>query len=433
MVRSAAALGLLLLGCAGGDASWEVRGESEHFRYLVRPGESRPCAGRVEALEAHLAREQALLGVTPPPAPIAYHLYRDGQDLEASGRCPPPYIGCTHEGPPVRIDTTLPLHRHELIHAYVERQGGAHPLFAEGLAVVEGCRTMPATAPAVAWREAFAVAEDPSGDAGRVSAGEVYQAAGFFVRGLIDRFGEALVLQHHRQAPRTGTPEEMAAELSAFFAISFEEAWFDAIGRTYPGGPSLCDCSGRAVVAGAGEVALDASCDVPWFVAPGGPLSIDAVPSAGAGLHVRPCRGTPAAPDMPLQGTPHAVGVTILAPGEYYMDPAMSLSVAAAEHLSPSCPAVAPLVVGEAQGSVALAFPRAGTWYAALAFTAPASLALSSMGAPGVDVCAACDETSCVSLESLHPAGAGRGYSGTVVLRHRETGADGFDVITLHR
>ena len=115
------------------------------------------------------------------------------------------------------VYTYVPVHGHELIHAYTYPRRGHFPLplVAEGVAEAVGCAASgnPAIAQSVPWRD---VAAQTNGDG-------VYQQGKQLVRYLIVTHGVDAFLQYYDQAPSDPDPDAFAANFSNFWGRSIDD------------------------------------------------------------------------------------------------------------------------------------------------------------------------------------------------------------------
>ena len=243
MMRGAAVVvSVLASGCgsAGSDLP-PVRWESAHFRYAAYLDDGQACAQATDVLEEHWAFWHARLDLPDPgSAKILYAKDRGHEDLLADDWCPGTSAGCT-TGTDVR--TYALFDRHELIHAYLgETMVPPVPLFAEGMAVAFSCDSGGAgPVPGRSWRELL----DPAPNSpDRLT---LYANGGQLVTYLFEQFGADLLVRFYGRIGPLSDPDAIAAEFSAVFGASLDDAWTLATAADSRFCVSLWECTREAI------------------------------------------------------------------------------------------------------------------------------------------------------------------------------------------
>jgi hypothetical protein len=250
LLRRLVTVSLLALGagCIGSpspypELSGTLVGESAHFRLFVDPDFDAsyfsPYAQApvgLDALEADWADKQTMLKMPEGQRKIDYHLMTHDHIVAA---CQADADSC-ELGATLQIATGVPLFQHELIHAYMELAAPgaeAMPFIAEGTAQAIGCYSLP-------WK-VTPMDQVPSWQEAIVSDYWDYDQGGVFARYLIRTQGIDAFVRYYRQAPRRRDPALFAANFSAFWNMSIDDAWtamhavVGAAGNDAP----ICPCS----------------------------------------------------------------------------------------------------------------------------------------------------------------------------------------------
>ena len=227
--------------------SGSLVGESAHFRLFVDPAFDTTTLpdylqgnGGLDALETDWADKQTMLKMPESKSKIEYHLMTYEQAMAA----------CEQQGDSCELGATLQIatdvlpFQHELIHSYMELVApGAVPVpfIGEGTAQAIGCYGpvgvdvgVPLSENVPTWQQAVA------------SDDYAYGQGGLFVRYLIRTQGIDAFVRYYRQAPARHDPALFAANFSAFWNMSIDDAWA-AMHVVAPGAAStdspICPCS----------------------------------------------------------------------------------------------------------------------------------------------------------------------------------------------
>ena len=219
-------------------------GESAHFRLFVAPDfdtSSVPAylqgTAGLDALEADWADKQTMLKMPEGQRKIDYHLLTHAEILSA----------CREEADSCELGETLAIatdslpFQHELIHAYMALVApGAVPVpfIVEGTAQAIGCYDL---------QVGISLTDDiPSWELAVASTDYVYSQGGLFVRYLIRTQGIDAFVRYYQQAPGRRDPALFAANFSAFWGMSIDDAWA-AMHTVGPGAATtdstICPCS----------------------------------------------------------------------------------------------------------------------------------------------------------------------------------------------
>jgi hypothetical protein len=245
--RRCACLALLALvaGCGSPalpELSGTLVGESAHFRLFIDPDYDTSTlpdvlqgTGDLDWLESDWADKQTMLKMPEGQRKIDYHLMTPehaAAACEGSDSC--------ELGSMLEIATSAPYFQHELIHAYMQLAApGAEPIgfIAEGTAQAIGCYALPwkvdPRTDASSWQQAIT--------SGRYDYGE----GGVFARYLIRTQGIDAFVRYYRQAPQRRDPALFAANFSAFWNVSIDDAWaaMHAARRVTGYDAPICPCS----------------------------------------------------------------------------------------------------------------------------------------------------------------------------------------------
>jgi hypothetical protein len=234
--RFAAAVVVTLAGACGGpkDLPEDQLLTSAHFRYHAR-ADTILDPTIMDRLETHRTEFDATYGVES--GIVDYYRFRDAADLAANSGCPVP---CTNGR---SVMAFVPLHEHELVHAFMADVGEPALIVIEGIAQYAAC-IQPNLAQPV----------DPAAWAATVSSGGYGSQSS---NGALYDFGQRLVAWMRLQGPparfvdfyRNG----IATSDPALFDVQFERAWGRRLSDVaaeidvdqYAG--SFCPCTAPAI------------------------------------------------------------------------------------------------------------------------------------------------------------------------------------------
>jgi hypothetical protein len=256
VVVLALAISAVLPACRDSDLPDQLFA-SEHFDYRTRPDDPF-CPAVLESAEAHLHSTLAYLMLAwPPGRKVDYYRYRDQQDVSASNPCGGGHAACAEANSGrATLHTWRALDRHELVHAYLAHVGFPHAVYAEGIAELFRCDSVPDTLPAPSpdWQ-----AELLRAVPGHSLAS--YRPASIFVRFLLDRFGPERFVTAYRRSRFGADAAGFAREFQELFDMDLAQAWAEARQVNYPDGVrTLCGCNGREVPVDGSETAIP-SCE----------------------------------------------------------------------------------------------------------------------------------------------------------------------------
>jgi hypothetical protein len=296
--RRLACLPLLALaaGCTGDypTLSGTLVGESAHFRLFVDPAFDTSLvptylqgSGGLDALEADWADKQTMLKMPEGQRKIDYHLMTQEQIDAACG-------GNGEEascelGDTLQIATDALPFQHELIHAYMQlvAPGAAPvPFIVEGTAQAIGC---------IGLQVGISLTDDvPSWEQAVGSLDYVYDQGGLFVRYLIRTQGIDAVVRYYQQAPGRRDPALFAANFSAFWGMSIDDAW-TAMHTVGPGAATtdsqICPCSLSVLPTDGQMPDSDLATHPYWPLPDTGGASLALVAPIGQGFLVSDCDG----------------------------------------------------------------------------------------------------------------------------------------------
>lgn len=300
LAERAAFLWLLLpLGLAAGcDGTPSIPGtlvgESTHFRLFVDPdAKLSPISSYLlqggaglDALEADWADKQTMLKMPEGQRKIDYHLLTQE---EINSVCNQQEPDSCELGATLAIATDILPFQHELIHAYMELVAPGPPpvpFIAEGTAEAIGCYDL---------QEGISLTDDvPSWEQAVASPDYAYSQGGLFVRYLIRTQGIDAFVRYYQQAPGRRDPALFAANFSAFWGISIDDAWA-AMHTVGPGAATtdsaICPCS-LSVLPTDGQPADGDLAHHPYWLLPdtgGGSLAL--VAGSGQGFFIAECEG----------------------------------------------------------------------------------------------------------------------------------------------
>lgn len=338
-------------------------GKTEHVVYFARSG-AELCPGTLETLQAHFAYVQRVLGFPwPAGRTIAYHRYADADDLNRRSPCARRHLlACATvdaDGAPA-VHTPQPVHRHELVHAYLAHVGRPHAIYVEGLAELFRCDALAPSRPRDPdWRSAL------FRSSATASFGSYLEAA-WLLRYLIDRFGAPRVMDAYARSARDSGPDAFAAELQALFGTGVDAIWSDIVSGRYD--PPLlrhCGCTEPALIDGKerrlGRCGADSDLGAELVVDVPSPATSAVIESGvrlpTAGLSLRRCDGAPEGPSVAFGGdgrTRNLHFVAELPAGRYFVTDVDVLRVSARPATRDSCAATSPYTL--------LADRHYGTW-----------------------------------------------------------------------
>jgi hypothetical protein len=297
--RRLACLPLLALaaGCTGDypTLSGTLVGESAHFRLFVDPAFDTSLvptylqgSGGLDTLEADWADKQTMLKMPEGQRKIDYHLMTYEQILAAcsgdSGE------SACELGDTLQIATQDLPFQHELIHAYMQLVApGASPVpfIVEGTAQAIGCNGL---------QVGVSLTDDvpPWEQAVESSREYVYDQGGLFVRYLIRTRGIDVFVRYYQQAPGRRDPALFAANFSAFWGTSIDDAW-TAMHTVAPGAATtdseICPCSLSVLPTDGQPPDSDLGTHPYWPLPDTGGASLALVAPSGGAFFVSDCEG----------------------------------------------------------------------------------------------------------------------------------------------
>ena len=281
----------LAAGCDAPSIPGTLVGESAHFRLFVAPDfdtSSLPAyvqgnAG-LDALEADWADKQTMLKMPEGQRKIDYHLLTLE---EISSVCQEPASGC-EMGPTLVIATNTLPYEHELIHAYMAlvAPGVGLPFIVEGIAQAIGCQGL---------QVGISLTDDvPSWEQALASLDHAYDQGGLFVRYLIRTQGIDAFVRYYQQAPGRRDPALFAANFSAFWGMSIDDAW-TAMHTVGPGAATtdslICPCSLSALPTDGRSPDSNRATHPYWPLPDTGGASLALVAPSGGAFFVSDCEG----------------------------------------------------------------------------------------------------------------------------------------------
>jgi hypothetical protein len=270
-------------------------GESTHFRLFVDPDATlspvsayllQGSAG-LEALEADWADKQTMLKMPESQRKIDYHLLTD-EEIKSVCQTEESVSGCELGATLAIAADELPF-QHELIHAYMELVApGAPPLpfVVEGTAEAIGCYDL---------QEGTSLTDDvPTWEQAIASLDYAYDQGGLFARYLIRTEGIDAFVRYYQQAPGRRDPALFAANFSAFWNMTIDDAWA-AMHKVGPGAAStdsaICPCS-LSVLPTDGQPADGDLANHPYWLLPDtGGATLALVAGSGRGFFIAECEG----------------------------------------------------------------------------------------------------------------------------------------------
>ena len=284
----------LAVGCDVPSVPGTLVGESAHFRLFVAQGfdtSSLPAylqgSAGLDALEADWADKQTMLKMPEGQRKIDYHLLTQEQINAACQEGEP--VGSCELGDTLQIATNALPFQHELIHAYMQLVAPGSvpvPFILEGTAQAIGCYDIQLgvslTDDAPSWEEAIASLDDG------------YDQGGLFVRYLIRTQGIDAFVRYYRQAPGRRDPALFAANFSAFWNLSIDDAWA-AMHTVGPGAATtdtaICPCSLPALPTDGQTPDGDLATHPYWPLPDSGGASLALVAPSGGGFIIVDCEG----------------------------------------------------------------------------------------------------------------------------------------------
>jgi hypothetical protein len=267
-------------------------GESAHFRLFVAsdfdfrlvPAYLQGSAG-LDALETDWADKQTMLKMPEGQRKIDYHLLTHEQIT----------AGCTQDASGCELNETLQIatdtlpDQHELMHAYMTLVApGANPVpfIVEGAAQAIGCEGLQVgvtlTDAAPPWEEAI------------MSNKYAYDHGGLFTRYLIRTQGVDAFVRYYQQAPGRRDPALFAANFSAFWHVSIDDAWV-AMHTVDTGAATtdseICPCSLPALPTDGQPIDGDLARHPYWLLPDTGNESLALVAPSGGGFFISDCAG----------------------------------------------------------------------------------------------------------------------------------------------
>jgi hypothetical protein len=399
------------------DLSGTLVGESAHFRLFVDPDfdtSSLPASlqgqGGLDVLEGDWADKQTMLKMPEGMSKIDYHLMTQEHVSAVCG------ADSCELGPLPRIASVVPAFQHELIHAYMDLVApGARPLpfIVEGTAQAIGCYDV---------QVGISLTEDvPTWQQAVLNDDYAYGQGGLFVRYLIRTHGVDAFVRYYRQAPARHDPALFAANFSAFWNMSMDDAW-TAMHTVGPGAAAvdapICPCSWPPPATDGRPLAANLLTQPYWPLPDTGGASLALTAPSGSSFFFADCEGvapsfesswSPIQMADPGSGPLTDVAVAIVQPPSdgrrrFTTTPLTTASVG--PYIADDCGGGAPyqlpadFVTGWGMLSIIVDQTTVG------AVTKYAQVQLSSVGLvdlspdPGVDVCDSCgfDQGSCVTV-----------------------------------
>ncbi len=237
MRRSVSAmLGLLACWCqachsqAGG--TW-TKTSSAHFDYSARPGDS-ICPTALSEAERHYTWAHAYLGVDSTDR-VSYYKYQDAADFAANSPCSellgPNASGCASAGV---ARAYVPLHEHELMHAYTLSHWRMPRMLNEGLAVAASCPfDLPPPATTARWQDLAGMdALSPQ------QAFSLYYPAGQFVAALLRQSGADALGRLVAAYPFADPASQLPGVFSDVTGLDLDSFWNQVV----QAGPNAAPC-----------------------------------------------------------------------------------------------------------------------------------------------------------------------------------------------
>ncbi len=287
---------LVLAFAAGCEGTPEIPGalvgESTHFRLFVASDfdtSSLPAYlqghAALDALEADWADKQTMLKMPEGQRKIDYHLLTHE---EITSVCRQDAASC-QLGDTLGIATDVLPFQHELIHAYMQLVAPGVmpvPFIVEGTAQAIGCYGLQVgislTDAAPSWELAV----------GSLDYG--YGQGGLFVRYLIRTQGIDAFVRYYRQAPGRRDPALFAANFSAFWGMSIDDAWA-AMHTVGPGVATtdspICPCSLSVLPTDGSPPDPNLATHPYWPLPETGGASLALVAPSGGAFFVSDCEG----------------------------------------------------------------------------------------------------------------------------------------------
>jgi hypothetical protein len=267
-------------------------GESAHFRLFVAPGFDNRLipaylqgSAGLDALETDWADKQTMMKMPEGQRKIDYHLLTQEQ---ITAGCLEKVSGCELNDTLQIATDTLP-DEHELMHAYMALVApGANPVpfVVEGTAQAIGCEGLQVgvdlTDDVPRWEEAV------------TSTHYAYDHGGLFARYLIRTQGIDAFVRYYQQAPGRRDPALFAANFSAFWNLSMDDAW-RAMHTIDPGAATtdsaICPCSLSALPTDGQPPDSDLARHPYWLLPDTGGASLALVALSGGAFFVSDCEG----------------------------------------------------------------------------------------------------------------------------------------------
>jgi len=350
-------------GCGPDPIPGTEVGESAHFRFFIDPDRADDLSAdpqgtkRLAELETDFADKRTMLG-TPDGRKIDYHLLTPAHVAAVCGftefSTSDGESACFLEDQMAIAAAYVP-HQHELIHAYMTLVApGSRPVpfLVEGIAEAIGCsrpgidRTWQ-----VAWQQAtIGTAADPDE--------YVYSEGGLFARTLIRTQGIDAYLRYFRQAPARRDWALFAANFSAFWGMSLDDAW-TAMHTVSPGDSEtdveICPCSLAPAPTDGRPITNDRAKHPYWTLPDTFGSSVAVTVPSGDLVWLQDCAGI--APEIRTFYTGSPVGAPVVAEGvvaivevpdarpRYLLPPIGTLSVG--RFLADDCAAAEPYALSE--------------------------------------------------------------------------------------
>jgi hypothetical protein len=384
-------------------------GESAHFRLFVAPDfdiSSVPAylqgSAGVDALEADWADKQTMLKMPEGQRKIDYHLLTHE---EITAACQEDVDSC-ELGDTLQIATDALPFQHELIHAYMQlvAPGAAPvPFVVEGTAQAIGC---------IGLQVGISLTDDvPPWEQAVMSTEYAYSQGGLFARYLIRRQGIDAFVRYYQQAPGRRDPALFAANFSAFWNLSIDDAW-TAMHTVGPGAATtdseICPCSLSVLPTDGQPPDGDLATHPYWPLPDTGGAALALVAPSGGGFLVSDCEGVaPLFESGPSSVTDAAIAIVQFpSDGRRRFVTAPITSASVGPYIADSCDTTVPYQLpkdflnGEGELSIIVDRTTVGGVTKYVQVQVP-GIGIANLG-PDVDVCDSCafGQGACVPTTS---------------------------------
>lgn len=207
---------IILMGCGPPLPDQLLEGRWVRYHYWADQGS--PCPEALEEMDRFVDQLANKTGRRPPAGfRIDYYRLKTVRDVRAL--CQPHASACVRG---TNVYSTTLIQDHELTHAFLSRLGQPPLMFTEGIAVSFGCgaaRYVGAPLPPVelaplldndAWSEELSL--------------QNYQAAGGFVRWLVERHGLEAFLRFYETTPSGVTRAQLDGHFREIFGVELADA-----------------------------------------------------------------------------------------------------------------------------------------------------------------------------------------------------------------